>query len=1135
MNAKQPLSASQMESSQTNEISSLDSFVSFLDTPLKEKVQLNFDTIAFCVILILAIVSRFYNLGNRVMSHDENTHVYFSYVFSQGGNYIHDPLSHGPFQFHMVALSYLLFGANDFSARIPAALFGIAAIAFLWAYRRYIGNKGALASMLLYVISPFMLYYSRYVRNEAFVMLFGVMSFWAMLRFLESGKNKYLYMLTAVTSLHLATKETGYIYTAQLLIFLGFYFIYRMNRIEWQRNEWRQRFNILLLLTAVGLMLAGVFHSVFSAVDEAGEAILNVPFLVSLAVSGLFFLGGLISLGMGFPLKKLRSERSTSILILLFTLVLPQLSAFPIFLLGWETTHYESWQQIWHILTFLVPFLMMAVGMGLWWNWKEWLINNAIFYSIFVVFFTSLFTNSKGFLSGFVGSLGYWLEQQEVARGGQPWYYYFLVELPFYEFLGILGTIGAVILFLRWYAKKHSDVNLSEDVESGVLSPASMKALTLIFLFYWTVSTYAAYTIAGEKMPWLSVHIAMPLLILAGWFVGQLIEKMDWSVFKKTNGWLATLLMMLGGIAVAYNGYLLLKALPVPGAEGWQKALIALFGSLILFVGSFFLISEWEKKQKLIWISLLILSGFGFLTAKSAIISSYYKYDSAEEFLVYAHSGPGVKTAMDQIDDISARLTGGKDLVVAYDNQSLYPYWWYLREYDNQKYFADAPGKDIADAPIVIAGVENYGLVEPILRNNYDQYEYIRVWWPNQDYYNLNYLMGFLKNKDTRWDFVQGIVDIWLKRDYTQYGLVLGKDMNTENWNPSQKFSLFVRKDVASMIWDYGSPAVEPVENAPDYEEVNIALEESNVIFLNDESYGTLNAPRDLDFSDHDTLYVADSRNHRIVEFGLDGSFVQTIGSVSNGVEDNLGKFNEPWGLTVAPDGTLYVADTWDSQIEKFDDQGNYEGSWGYFSNVADLYAMYGPRDVVVDNNGILLMTDTGNKRITAFTQDGSALLSFGSYGLQAGEFDEPVGLAYDAENNILYVADTWNQRIQAFIGTGVPGEYVALRQWDVNAWYGQDLENKPYLTIAPDGRILVADPIYAVIYVYDPDGTYVATLQDVNSGLGMVSGLAVSNDGLLYVSDGKNNVIHVYTYPTLVKSPSITSTPIETAETPQE
>ena len=1125
MNAKQPLSASQMESSQTNESSFLDSFVSFLDTPLKEKVKLNFDTIAFCILLLLAIVSRFYALGDRVMSHDENTHVYFSYLFSQGGNYVHDPLSHGPFQFHMVALSYLLFGANDFTARIPAALFGIAAIAFLWAYRRYIGNKGALASMLLYVISPFMLYYSRYVRNEAFVMLFGVMSFWAMLRFMESGKNKYLYMLSAVTSLHLATKETGYIYTAQLLIFLGFYFIYRLNRIDWQDGGWKKRFNFFLLMTAVGLMFAGVFHTVLPSMNEAGEKIQNMPFLTSVGMSVLLFLGALISLGMGFPLKKLRKERSTSILILLFTLVLPQLSAFPIFMLGWETTHYDSWQQIWHILLFLVPFLLIAVGMGLWWNWKEWLINNAIFYSIFVVFFTSLFTNSRGFLSGFVGSLGYWLEQQEVARGGQPWYYYFLIQLPFYEFLGILGTIGALVLFVRWYVKKHADVNLSEDVQTGVLSAVSMKALTLVFLFYWTVSSYAAYTIAGEKMPWLSVHIAMPLLILAGWFVGELIEKIDGDAFQKKNGWLATLLLVLGGIALAYNGYLLLKALPVPGPAGWQKALIALLGSLILFAGSWFLISEWEKKQKWIWLTLLVLGGFGFLTAKSAIISSYYNYDSAEEYLVYAHSGPGVKTAMAQIDDISARLTGGKDLVVAYDNQSLYPYWWYLREYDNQKYFADAPGKDILDAPVVLSGVENYGLVEPILRNNYDQYEYVRVWWPNQDYYTLDYLMGFLKNKDTRWDFLHAVVDIWVKRDYTQYGLVLGKDMNTENWNPSQKFSLFVRKDVSSMIWDYGSPETSPINTAPEYEEVNVALEETNVILLNDETYGTLNAPRDLDFSTHDTIYVADSRNHRIVEFSLDGSFVQTIGSVSKGIEDNTAKFNEPWGLTVAPDGSLYVADTWDSQIEKFDDQGNYQTSWGYFANVEDLYAMYGPRDVIVDNQGIVLMTDTGNKRITAFTQDGSALLSFGSYGLQPGEFDEPVGLAYDAEKNILYVADTWNQRIQAFIGTGVPGQYVQMLQWDVNAWYGQDLENKPYLAIGPDGRILVADPLYAVIYVYDPDGSYVATLQDVTLGLGMVSGLAVSDDGLLYVSDGKNNVIHVYHYPNLSSTAKVTST----------
>ena len=153
-------------------------------------------------------------------------------------------------------------------------------------------------------------------------------------------------------------------------------------------------------------------------------------------------------------------------------------------------------------------------------------------------------------------------------------------------------------------------------MQTGVLSPVSMKALTLVFLFYWTVSSYAAYTIASEKMPWLSVHIAMPLLILAGWFVGELIEKIDVGAFQKKNGWLATLLMVLSGIALAYNGYLLLKALPVPGPAGWQKALIALLGSLILFAGSWFLISEWEKKQKWIWLTLLVLGGFGFFDSE---------------------------------------------------------------------------------------------------------------------------------------------------------------------------------------------------------------------------------------------------------------------------------------------------------------------------------------------------------------------------------------------------------------------------------------------------------------------------------------------------------------------------------------
>ena len=35
------------------------------------------------------------------------------------------------------------------------------------------------------------------------------------------------------------------------------------------------------------------------------------------------------------------------------------------------------------------------------------------------------------------------------------------------------------------------------------------------FLFYWTLAALFAFTLAGEKMPWLNVHLALPLSLLA--------------------------------------------------------------------------------------------------------------------------------------------------------------------------------------------------------------------------------------------------------------------------------------------------------------------------------------------------------------------------------------------------------------------------------------------------------------------------------------------------------------------------------------------------------------------------------------------------------------------------------------------
>ena len=200
----------------------------WLDRVVWSEVRVNYEVLIYILLIMLAIITRFYSLENRVMSHDENTHVYFSWLLEQGRGYSHDPLSHGPLQFHLVALSYFLFGDNDATARFPAALFGVIAVGMVWVFRRWLGRTGALVAAILMLISPYMLFYSRYVRNEALVVPIAMASVWAITRYMESRQSRWLYLLAFSLSLHFATKETAFIFTAQVLLFLGGYLVWKL-------------------------------------------------------------------------------------------------------------------------------------------------------------------------------------------------------------------------------------------------------------------------------------------------------------------------------------------------------------------------------------------------------------------------------------------------------------------------------------------------------------------------------------------------------------------------------------------------------------------------------------------------------------------------------------------------------------------------------------------------------------------------------------------------------------------------------------------------------------------------------------------------------------------------------------------
>jgi predicted membrane-bound mannosyltransferase/DNA-binding beta-propeller fold protein YncE len=1107
------------------------------------------------LIILAAIVTRFYAVGLRVMSHDEVNHVVPSYELYQGRGYAHDPITHGPLQFHLVAASYFLMGDSDFASRVPAALFSIATVIFvLFAFRRYLGRTGALLAGLFFLVSPYMLFYGRYTRNEAFVALFGVIMLYAVLRYLETGRHTNLYLFTIVLALHFVTKETSFIYTAQLLIFLAVLFLRDVIKKQWISTSRRNLFvfTVLALLFFIAVALgAAILESGSITNPEAASPIYHTVMLVSLglALAGLIVAGYELIHALGWHVVK--EIRSFDLLILTITIVLPQLIAFPMNLVGFNPLDYSQTGLVRSSL-FLLGAVLISLALGVLWKPKLWAINIGIFYAIFTVFYTTFFTNGQGFFTGLVGSLGYWLTQQGVNRGSQPWYFFIFPQLLMYEYLAVVGTILAFIIGVRKrlifgkpveesYAQVTPVVEADEvvepqtaneladttedDVTENMMVEREEKIPTLALLLFWSVMSLLAYSLAGEKMPWLTVHITLPMLLCAGFAFGYVLDSLPFKELagKKT----ALILLALPVFLVSFGA--VISALfgtnpPFAGNELDQLRVTSTFlFALAALVVSAWLLWKWLRDWRTVYILKFFTLGVGVvllvLTARSAFQASYINYDNAKEFLVYAHSARGPKDVLEQVEEISQRTTGGTQVKVAYIGDALYPYWWYFREYPNKTWLQDDLTRDLLNYPIVIADDAHITKVQAILKDGYFETKYMRLVWPMQDYWNLTWsrLWEGVTNPEMR----QAIFDIWLYKDYALYSKVSGNNnLSLESWQPSGSIYLFVKKDIVSQIWTYGAlPAQAETAQTDPYEGKYIELIPDKVFGTSGNEEGRLNAVRDIAIAPDDTIYVADSQNHRIQAFSAEGAFIRSWGMYAPVDSGNApgGTFNEPWGIAVGPDGAVYVADTWNHRIQKFRADGTFITMWGVPGLAEQPNQFWGPRGIAVDAQNRVYVTDTGNNRVVVFDDSGNFLTQFGRNGINPGEFDEPVGIAVGLDG-LVFVADTWNQRIQVFQEDGIGG-FTYLREWEVNAWFGQSINNKPFLALDAENNVYITDPDGYRVLVFDARGEFLRGWGAPSSGVdgfGIPAGIAVDAEGKVWVTDAENNFALRFTLPAL-------------------
>jgi uncharacterized protein (TIGR03663 family) len=180
-------------------------------TAVETRARLTAGVLLFIgAVAIAAGLTRFWALGDRPLHHDESIHAYQSYTLSKGGDWRYDPAYHGPFLYYVNALVYKVFGASDFTARLMPAVFGLLLIAFAWPLRRWIGKPAAAAYAIFVLTSPHFVYFSRFIREDLYSLVFTLGTILAFQRFLETDRSKWLMLSATAFALAGVTKENAY-------------------------------------------------------------------------------------------------------------------------------------------------------------------------------------------------------------------------------------------------------------------------------------------------------------------------------------------------------------------------------------------------------------------------------------------------------------------------------------------------------------------------------------------------------------------------------------------------------------------------------------------------------------------------------------------------------------------------------------------------------------------------------------------------------------------------------------------------------------------------------------------------------------------------------------------------------------
>jgi sugar lactone lactonase YvrE len=180
--------------------------------------------------------------------------------------------------------------------------------------------------------------------------------------------------------------------------------------------------------------------------------------------------------------------------------------------------------------------------------------------------------------------------------------------------------------------------------------------------------------------------------------------------------------------------------------------------------------------------------------------------------------------------------------------------------------------------------------------------------------------------------------------------------------------------------------------------------------------------PTGIAMKDHNLYFVAEAGSHRIRK--IINSTVVTLAGGTQGFADGVGpaaQFYQPWGVALAPDGTLYVADEQNHAIRKITPAGVVStlagGTQGTQDGTGQAAQFILPHALVLDAQGNLYVADYNNNHIRKVTPEGvvTSLAARFPSGSDQTDFVSPGGIAIDAQG-ALYISDAGTNRIYKMV-----------------------------------------------------------------------------------------------------------------------